>query len=211
MNKSYDSVKDFLIGKGLKKEDIESASAQMFSGYKRVRRLEGALPTKVKAYRGRGNESADILVISDHPDKHEQQTGLVGFSDYPILLTLFFNRLAIDFGEVYWTTAIKHVPERVNMSLIKSEFEYLKQEIDVINPAVIIALGTTPISSLAGEAIKIDKALGREFSYDIHDSLPSIPVIPIRHPRTFLDMDEDEFRLAIKETWQSIKSIDELL
>lgn len=211
MHKPNESVLQALVDKGLKLADLTHASEQIWSYFKRVRGLESALSTKVNAYRGRGDERADILIISDAPDDHEQQTGLVGFSDYPILLTMFLNRLGVNFEDAYWTTAIKHVHSRVNMSIIKDEFTHLKEEILYINPTVIIALGTTPISALAGEPIKISKAVGKDFSYDIHEALPSIPVIPIHHPRTFIDMEEDEFKQAIKQTWQSLKSIDALL
>lgn len=211
MKKPEESVLQTLVDKGLKLADLTQASEQMWAYFKKVRALESALPTKVNTYRGRGNERADILIISDAPDQCEQQTGLVGFSGYPIILTMFLNRLGVNFEEAYWTTAIKRIHPRVNMSIIKDEFVHLKEEITYINPSVIIALGTTPISSLAGEPIKIDKAVGKDFSYDIHQAFPSIPVIPIYHPRTFNDMEEDEFRQVIKETWQSLKSIDSLL
>lgn len=211
MKEIPDSVFERMIDKGLKREDVMHSADEMVSFYTRIRGLERALPTKVSSYRGRGNDRADIMVVSDIPDEHEENTGLVGFSSYSAILNIFFNKMGINFQDVYWTTAIKHIPSRVDMTVIKKDFQYLQEEILFVDPAVIIVLGTTAISSLAAEPIKIQKALGKEFSYDVHPSLPSIPVIPLTHPKNFMDEPKSEFRQSVDRMWQTIKQLDSVL
>lgn len=211
MKEIPDSVFEILIDKGLKREDLKRSADEMMSYYKRVRGLEKALSTKVERYRGRGNEYADVMVVSDMPDEHEVNTGLVGFSDYSALINVFLNKLGLSFQDVYWTTALKRTHSRVNMTVIREDFKYLKEEIMYVDPSIIIVLGTTALSSLAEEPIKIEKALGKEFSYDIHDVLPSVPVIPLTHPKQMLDLSKADFRQSFNDMWQTLKQIDSVL
>lgn len=206
------TTKDILVENGFKYEDVARAFGQLYSYYARIQKLEQMIVLDSKSgLRGRGNESADILVVSDYLDESEINTGFIGFSDYAMYLTIFFNRLGIHFEDVYWTSVIKYPNQRVTMSLIKQEFEKLKDEIQMVAPNVIIALGTTAISALAQEPIKIEKAIGGDFSYNINEHLEDILVIPLIHPRHIIQKDKEEFRKITNQTWQSLKILRDLL
>lgn len=156
-----------------------------------------------------GHMKPEIMIVSDRPEEAELKMGFSGFGMYGFYLMLFLNKMGIDVSDVYWTQVIKKPVEKINMSLIKDWYKYLHNEIVVTQPTAIIALGTTSISALAQEQIKIDKAIGEEFYFEMPDR--NIPVIPIKHPRTFMDEDIDTFKAGTGQTWRNVKVIEDLL
>lgn len=212
MTKQFPVMKT-LVQKGMKQEDIEGSFSQMSSYFQSIQSLEKCVDKANQKYLpGRGNLRADILVISNKPDEHEWNTKFIGFSSYSMFLTALLNRIGVKFHDVYWTTAVKGNYERVNMTIITDHYKkYLKEEINTVDPTVILAFGSTAISSLANEPIRIEKAIGESFFYEVHPSLADIPVIPFHHPRDMIKMEKQDFKETTSQLWQRIKEIGELL
>ncbi len=202
-------IEQVMIDKGFKRGDVVKASSEIFSYYDHLKSLESMLPTKTNAYRGRGNEYADVMIVSDMPDIYEREKGYIAFSDYPVYLTVFLHRLGLSFQDVYWTTAIKEYHSKINMRLIKDHYQYLHKEIVAINPSMIYVLGTTAISSLALKPVKIEKAIGEEWFFETPSE--DIPVIPLTHPRQILKQEKSVFQEESNRIWRALKELKTIL
>lgn len=197
-----------LVDRGLKAEDVSRVAREMFSHYESIGLMHQYLPRKGIVV-STGHMKPEIMIVSDRPEEAELQMGFSGFGMYGFYLMLFLNKLGINVSDVYWTQVIKKDVPKIDMSIIKDWYKYLHNEIVVTQPTAIIALGTTSISALAQEPIKIDKAIGEEFFFEMPDR--NIPVIPIRHPRATMGVELDEFKSYTGETWRNLKPIEDLL
>lgn len=196
------------VDRGLKEEDVSRSVRETLSYFEKIglmyRYLHKKGPTQ-----STGGMNPEIMIVSDSPEESERIAGHSGFAEYPIYLMIFLQRLGININEIFWTQVVKDAQEKVNMTTIKHWYPHLLNEIIITQPTAIIALGTTAITAFAQEPIKIQKAIGGDFSFEMPDGKKDIPVIPIKHPRLVLE--ENNIKQDTKETWQSLKVIGDLL
>jgi uracil-DNA glycosylase family 4 len=204
MNNRQRIIDDF-VERGLKESDVSRATREMFSYYEEISLLYRYVNRKGPV-RSTGHMNPEIMVVSDHPQKEEASVGFSGYGKYNIYILLFLQRLGISVRDVFWTQAIKEEVDRVTLRKIREWQPHLYNEIYITRPSVIIALGTTAITALAGDPVKIDQAIGNEFFFTAHKE---IPVIPIKHPRLILQ--NEDIKQDTKQTWRSLKSISDLL
>lgn len=195
-----------LVEQGMKESDVSRVSREMFLHYESIGLMHQYLP-RTGTVISSGTMTPEVMIVSDKPEHSEEIFGFSGFGMYGFYLMNLLDRVGIKISDVYWTQVFKEPVETINMSLIKDWYKYLHNEIVVTKPTVIIALGTTAISALAQQPIKIDKAIGEEFDFDLGNK--SIPVIPVYHPRNFLDT--EEFKARTNDLWGSIKPIADML
>lgn len=201
MEKNNSTIRDWLIDTvGMKEGVVDQACQQLLSFSKNEKAFRGS--TRIQGYMGSGNRKAEVMIISDVPAPPETSTKIIGFSDYGIVLTIILNKLGINFNEVYWTTAIKHDSERINLNVIQKDHGMLKEEIVSVNPSLIISLGTISITSLMNEKTKFDE-VDDDAEYSVHENLPSIPIVALDHPKNHIL--KESFRPYFSNAWQSIK------
>lgn len=198
--KSNQTTRDRLINAGLDEEAVDESCRQLFRFIKREGAFRGT--ARPVGYMGSGNRKAEVMVISDVPSDCERNTKILGFSDYGIVMNMMLNKLDMEFDDVYWTTAIKDDTKRITFEKIQQQRRYLQEEIVYVNPSVIIALGTTSITALLDERTKID-SVPAGVGYNVHDSLPDIPIIPLEHPDTWLFT--EDFQSKFLDSWKRIK------
>ncbi|MNO93920.1 Uracil DNA glycosylase superfamily protein [compost metagenome] len=126
-----------------------------------------------------------------------------------VFMMTMFTKIGLKVEDIYWTHAVKCYADRVTMNQVKECHHHLTNEIAMLQPAVIVALGSSAISSLAGEHININDAIGGEFEFDSGKQM--LPVIPLYHPRTLMDLPEREFKAKTNQMWTQIKDISDYL
>lgn len=206
--KSAQRIISGFVERGLK-EDIVSHAVRETSSYFEKLGLLYRYTNKKGPVRSTGHMNPEIMVISGFPEGSERIAGFSGHAEYASYLMIFLHRLGIHINEVFWTQAVKDPKETVNMTTIKKWYPDLLNEIVVTQPTVILTLGPTAISALAKEPIKVEKAIGKEFSFDLPNKQGTIPVIPLQHPRSFLD--EKNIKKDTNEMWQSMKRIGDFI
>ncbi len=210
------SVVEQLIQRGMKREDMVSTLESMNTYYNRLHMISGqirqcrACPLHRSCgngpYVGMGELHPKIVVVSDTPKVQKNGLGFMqNMAQHSVFLMNMFLRLGLEAEDVYWTHAIKCPTDDPKMMYALECHTHLANELAVLQPVAIVALGTVAISALAGEAVRIADAVGEEFFFEM--STKSIPVIPIRHPRTLLKLDDDEFEERTSEIWRSIRKI----
>jgi DNA polymerase len=140
---------------------------------------------------GCGNPSADIFFCGEAPGADEERTGEPFVGQAGQLLNKIIQAMGIQREEVYLTNILKWRPEHDkpygNRPPTEEEMNfclpYLKAQVEVVQPKVIIALGKTAISGLMKlppRDIHIKQTRGN------WEHFCNIPMMPTYHPSYLL-------------------------
>lgn len=137
---------------------------------------------------GEGNINAKLMFVGEAPGVDEDLQGRPFVGEAGKLLTSLIEKMGFKREDVYITNTVKCHPP-MNRDPFESEistcFDYLKREIEIISPQVIISLGKVATYTLMGmngklKDLHISKLRGKVFPYN------QIPVIPTFHPAYLL-------------------------
>lgn len=159
--------------------------------------LEGCTLCKLHSTRtnivfGEGSPEAALMFVGEGPGADEDIQGRPFVGKAGQLLTNLINKLGLSREEVYIANIVKCRPPN-NRDPEEDErsacISYLREQIDIIRPKAIIALGKIATHSLMGSnepigRFSIMKMRGKFFNYQ-HKGL-SIPVMPTYHPSYLL-------------------------
>ncbi|MCX7988515.1 MAG: uracil-DNA glycosylase [Thermodesulfovibrio sp.] len=150
---------------------------------------------RTQAVCGEGNANAKLMFIGEAPGVDEDRQGRPFVGEAGNLLTSLIEKMGFKRQEVYITNTVKCHPPG-NRDPLEEEvslcFDYLKREIEIISPKVIITLGKVATYTLMGmkgkiKDIAISKIRGNVFLYK------NIPVIPTFHPAYLLRNRKDKW------------------
>ena len=122
---------------------------------------------------GAGARHAEIMIVGEQPGDQEDLAGRPFVGPSGRLLDSALERAGLDRKEVYVTNAVKHfkwVPDgtgkrRIHKTPSSSEVRachpWLDEEIAVVQPRVIVALGATAAKALFGPAIRVTTQRGK--------------------------------------------------
>jgi len=166
-------------------------------------RLGGLVRSKVVF--GEGNLDTRIMFIGEGPGEEEDVQGLPFVGRAGQLLTKIIKAMGLERSDVYIANVVKCRPPE-NRTPLSDEMDicgqFLKRQISIILPEVIIALGGTAASFLLGDyKIKIGQVRGRRLEYRDQDI--SIPLVATFHPSYVLRRGESPD--VKKEVWKDIK------
>jgi DNA polymerase len=154
---------------------------------------------------GDGNENADLMFVGEGPGANEDESGHVFVGRAGELLTkIIENVLNLSRNDVYIANIVKcrppenRVPTMDEVSACRS---YLMQQIELVNPKIIVALGSTAFHHLTGEyETRISKVRGEVLK------LGNIKLIPTFHPSFLLRNPSSK-----KEVYQDMLKVKGLL
>lgn len=132
---------------------------------------------------GTGNEQADWLFVGEAPGAEEDATGEPFVEHAGRLLDNMLLAIKLKRREVYIANVIKCRPpddRHPHVGEIAACLPYLKRQIDLVQPKVIVALGKTAASSLLETDATIASLRGK-----VHD-YKGIPLIVTFHPAYLL-------------------------
>jgi uracil-DNA glycosylase family 4 len=137
---------------------------------------------------GDGNPKADVMFIGDNPGVSEDEMGtLFTGRSGEMLVNIIEKVLLLPKEEVYITTILKcrppenRVPTLEEVSCCKP---YLMQQIGMVKPKIIVALGSTSFHHLTGEYdTTIDKVRGLVLNFGEAKLIPTFhPSFLLRNP-----------------------------
>ena len=118
---------------------------------------------------GSGDANADLMFVGEAPGFHEDQKGepFVGAAGQ-LLTRLIETKLGLKRSDVYICNVLKCRPPG-NRDPQPAEVEacrpFLEQQIDLVRPRVIVALGNFAAHLLTGTQTGITRLRGRRFQY----------------------------------------------
>lgn len=117
---------------------------------------------------GEGNADAEIVFIGEAPGRTEAATGrpFVGRSGQ--LLRSLIRNAGLTEEDVYITSPVKYLPDRGTPSSydIVHGMVHAKKQLDIIDPKVIVLLGSVAIQGILGEKHPITKEHGTVIDHD---------------------------------------------
>lgn len=138
---------------------------------------------------GVGNINADLMFIGEAPGADEDQQGEPFVGKAGQLLTKIIETMGLKRGDVYIGNILKCRPDTPGQSAgnrkpttdeMQTCIPYLHEQIDLIQPKVIVALGATAVEGLLGKTIGITKLRGNWKTYR------GTPLMPTYHPAYLL-------------------------
>jgi DNA polymerase len=152
---------------------------------------------------GVGNPQADLMFVGEAPGADEDIQGEPFVGRAGQLLTKIIEAIGLSRGDVYIANVIKCRPPQ-NRNPEQDEVDtcepFLFRQIDVIQPKVIVALGTFAARALLRTLDPISRLRGRVFEYR------GAKLIPTFHPAYLLRNPASK-----REVWEDMKLVRSLL
>ena len=152
---------------------------------------------------GDGNINSKIMIIGEGPGANEDAEGKPFVGRAGKLLNKMLDAIQLDRTKVYISNVVNYRPPE-NRKPTDEEIErylpYLKNHIEIINPKILLLLGSTALNSLIGDEEVISKARGKWVQKEIGKA--NLWVIATFHP-AFLMRQPDQKKF----TWIDLKMI----
>ena len=152
---------------------------------------------------GVGNSQADLMFVGEAPGADEDIQGEPFVGRAGQLLTKIIEAIGLSRGDVYIANVIKCRPPQ-NRNPEQDEVDtcepFLFQQVDVIQPKVIVALGTFAARALLRTLDPISRLRGRVFEYR------GAKLIPTFHPAYLLRNPASK-----REVWEDMKLVKKLI
>tara|TARA_Y100000758_G_scaffold284650_1_gene234233 strand:+ start:497 stop:1201 length:705 start_codon:yes stop_codon:yes gene_type:complete len=113
---------------------------------------------------GDGNIRSPIMIVGEGPGQKEDELGKPFVGDAGALLNKMLKAIKIEREKIYITNVVNYRPPN-NRKPEKSEInrysEYLKEHISIIDPQILILMGSTAMEALFGGNKRISKERGQ--------------------------------------------------
>ncbi len=138
---------------------------------------------------GTGNPQAELMFVGEAPGADEDRAGEPFVGRAGELLTKIIGAMGLSRADVYIANVLKCRPDTPpgasgnrppNPSEIANCLPYLRRQIAVIRPRVLVALGKTAMAGLVGAEEPMAAMRGRWFEFE------NIPLLPTYHPSYLL-------------------------
>ena len=152
---------------------------------------------------GNGNINSKIMIVGEGPGANEDAEGKPFVGRAGKLLDKMLAAIQLDRTKVYITNVVNYRPpsnRKPTDAEIERYFPYLKSHIEIINPKILVLLGSTALNTLVGNEVVISKARGKWIQKEIGMVKPWI--IASFHP-AFLMRQPEQKKLA----WIDLKMI----
>ena len=142
---------------------------------------------------GSGDATAKICFICEMPGDDEEREGKPLAGHREKLLNQLLRNLGVNKKKVYVTNVVKYVPrgKQPTPKEIKSYVPFLKEELKLINPQIVVTLGNLALNGI-GLRQPLDNVHGKTFNFGSYELLPTFhPDHALKSPeiKTLLELD----------------------
>lgn len=140
---------------------------------------------------GEGSSQADLMIVGEQPGDVEDLTGRPFTGPAGQLLDKALADHGIEREKLWLTNAVKHFKfvargkKRIHQSPNRGDIDHcrwwLKREIELVKPKLILALGATAVQSLTGKRASVTVLRGRTI-----DTMFGVPALVTWHPAYLL-------------------------
>ena len=166
---------------------------------------------------GEGPRAATVMLVGEQPGDQEDRSGHPFVGPAGRLLDAALAEAGIDRRRVYVTNSVKHfkfVPiergrrlhKKPNAAEIRACNPWLQEEIRLVRPRVIVALGATAAQALLGKQFRVTRDRGRPISSELAEA-----VVATVHPSAILRAPGDAREEARREFIADLRSVAEFL
>ena len=150
-----------------------------------------------------GNNQSKVMIVGEGPGQKEDEIGKPFVGDAGILLNKMLNAIKIKREKIYITNVVNYRPpnnRKPESVEILRYADFLRKHISIIDPKILILMGSTAMESLFGSKIKISKERG-VWKYIIINNKSYLCMITF-HPAYLLRQPDQK-----KNSWTDLKEI----
>ena len=150
-----------------------------------------------------GNPNSQIMLVGEGPGEKEDTEGKPFVGDAGILLNKMLNAIKIKRENIYITNVVNYRPpynRKPEISEINRYSVFLREHISIINPKILILMGTTAMEAIFGQKLKISKERGKWKEIIINQR--TFLTILTFHPAYLLRQPDQK-----KNSWEDLKNI----
>jgi uracil-DNA glycosylase len=183
----------------------QSKVAQLSALKKRINSIENCNIKKnsLNFIMGGGNIDSPIMLIGESPGQAEENLDVPFQGEVGELLNKMLLAINIEIRKIYSTYSINFRPpedRKPNAQEIKRYSIFLKEHISIINPKIIILLGSTAMEAVTGLNNKISKERGKWKEIILRNK--TLPIMVTFSPSYLIRFPENK-----KYSWEDLKQI----
>ena len=152
---------------------------------------------------GDGNPHSPIMIIGEGPGQKEDEMGKPFVGDAGALLNKMLEAINIKRPNIYITNVVNYRPpnnRKPEPSEINRYSAFLREHINIINPKILILMGSTAMEALFGQTLKISKERGKWKELIVNQN--TYETILTFHPAYLLRQPDQK-----KYSWADLKMI----
>ena len=167
----------------------EARLAELREAVSICHKCEHLAASRTQTVFGTGNPTADLMFVGEAPGAEEDKQGEPFVGRAGELLTKIINAMGLTRDDVYIANVLKCRPDMPpntpgNRPPTPLEMQrclpYLREQITIIQPRVLVALGKTAMAGLTGADQSMSAMRGRWHEFE------NIPLLPTYHPSYLL-------------------------
>ena len=111
-----------------------------------------------------GNIQSSIMIVGEGPGQKEDELGKPFVGDAGDLLNKMLSAIKIERKKIYITNVVNYRPpnnRKPEQSEINRYSKYLKEHISIINPKILILMGSTAMEAILGSNKRISNERGQ--------------------------------------------------
>ena len=150
-----------------------------------------------------GDPQSQIMIIGEGPGQKEDEMGRPFVGDAGMLLNKMLEAINVKRKKVYITNVVNYRPpnnRKPEPSEIKKYSVFLREHINIIDPKILILMGSTAMEALFGQNLKISKERGKWKELIVNHK--TYQTILTFHPAYLLRQPEQK-----KYSWNDLKMI----
>ena len=150
-----------------------------------------------------GNPKSQIMIVGEGPGEKEDMIGKPFVGEAGMLLNKMLNAIKIKRENIYITNVVNYRPpnnRKPEISEINRYSVFLREHILIINPKILILMGSTAMEALFGQKLKISKERGKWKEIIINQK--TFLTILTFHPAYLLRQPDQK-----KYSWEDLKNI----
>jgi len=164
--------------------------------------------TRTQTVFGQGSSTARLVFVGEAPGYEEDKQGLAFVGKAGQLLTKMIDAMGTSRDQVFICNVLKCRPPG-NRDPLADEVlacnPYLREQLSIIQPEMIVALGSPAAKTLLNSALSIGKLRGRFHDYYVSGESgvgEAIPLMPTYHPAYLLRNPAEK-----KKTWDDLQKV----
>ena len=150
-----------------------------------------------------GNPKSQIMLVGEGPGEKEDIQGKPFVGEAGILLNKMLNAIQIKREDIYITNVVNYRPlnnRKPEISEINRYSVFLREHISIIDPKILILMGSTAMEAIFGQKLKISKERGK-WKETIINQKTYLSILTF-HPAYLLRQPDQK-----KFSWEDLKNI----
>ncbi len=198
-------INRFKTIENINKKSVENKTVELSKLKEKINSIQNCnLKNNSKNFiMGDGNLNSPIMLIGESPSEADDLSGLSFQGEVGDLLTKMLMAIQIDREKIYTTYSVNFRPpndRKPSTQEIKRYSIFLKEHISIINPKIIVLMGSTAMESVTGLDNKISSERGKWKEIILKNK--TFPIMITFSPSYLIRFPENK-----KFSWEDLKKI----